>query len=183
MQAYQQKQTMANWYYIDALTKHMFPNGIKAYLDRDQVTEYVLSKLTILRMAPNSNAIGLNVYVKFNLNEEEIWGKFENIGIDPRPKFISSELLTLPIETQIKVSGKVWNIMLDWFKVRTGVYKCVAKELLVFSELGQLKRLSEGNVVEIISSDENKVKLKFDDVTYFIKKPTYYWTNWYFEKK
>lgn len=184
--AYQQKQSMRNWYYLDALTKQLFPDGIKAYLGQDEETvEYNISKLVIIRLVPNSNAIGLNAYIKFNLNETEIWGKFENIGIDPKPKFICGDIILdqLPIESKIKIEGKIWNIMINWFKAPTGVYQCIAKDVLVYSELGQLKKLSEGNTIEVINSDDNKIKIKYDNTVYFIKKPTYFWFHWYFTKK
>jgi len=182
---FHQSQTMRNWVYLDTLTKQLFPDGIKAYLSQEDSVDYSITKLTIIRLVPNANAIGLNAYIKFNLNEIEIWGKFENIGIDIKPKFICGDITMdqLPIESKIKIEGKLWNTMTNWFKAKTGVYKCIAKDVLVYSELGQLKRLSEGNAIEVLNSDDNKIKIKFDNTVYFIKKPTYFWFNWYFEKK
>lgn len=183
--AFTQRQTMRNWYYLDALTKQLFPDGIKAYLGQEDVVDYNISKLTIIRLVPNSNAIGLNAYIKFNLNDTEIWGKFENIGINPKPKFICGDITLeqLPIESKIKIEGKIWNTITEWFKAKTGVYQCIAKEVLVYSELGQLKKLSEGNIVEVLNSDDNKIKIKYDNTVYHIKRPTYYWFGWYFSKK
>lgn len=182
--AFSAKQTMQNWYYLDALTQHLFPDGIKAYINKREVLEYNITDLTIIKMVPHSNAIGLNLYIKFTLNEEEIWGKFENIGtaMNLKPVFICEEILRFNQETQIKVIGKLWNMLANWFKIKSGIYKCVIKELLVYSELGQLKKLSDGNIIEVLNSDDTKIKIKYDNTTYFIKKPTYYWFNWYFVK-
>lgn len=183
---YGQKQIMMNWYYIDALTKQLFPDGIKAYINKDDDIDYNITKLSILRIVPNSNAIGLNIYIRFELQingePNEIWGKFDNVGLDMKPKFMCQELQTLDLETTIKITGKLWNIISNWFKAKTGIYKCLAKEVLVYSELGQLKKLSEGNVIEVLSSDETKIKVKYDNTVYFIKRPTYYWFNWNFKK-
>lgn len=181
----QQRQTLKNFHYLDTLTQHLFPNGVKAFINNKIEEEIVVSNLHIIRLVPHSNAIGLNAYVRFNISEEiEIWGKFENIGIDAKPKFVCGDINMeeLSVENRIRVIGKVWNTMADWFKAKTGIYKCIAKDVLIYSELGQLKRISEGNVIEVLSADENKIKIRYEDTTYYIKNPTYYWFNWYFQK-
>jgi hypothetical protein len=172
-----------NWYYVNALAKHLFPNGIKAYLDKDKEKNYEIEDLSIIRMTPTNVGIGFHIYIKFSLNENEIWGKFENVGIDLKPKFICEEIQTLSVEDKIKITGKIWNIILGWFKVQPGIYQCLMKDVLVFTELGQLKNITEGSIIEVIHSDEDKIKINFEQNTYIIKKPTYYWFNWYFEKK
>lgn len=181
-----QKNVMKNWHYMDELTKRLFPDGVKAFINRNETTEHVISQLAILRLVPHSNAIGLNAYIRFNLDETEteIWAKFENVGIDIKPRFVCGDLNfeQMSIEQKIKITGRLWNTLSAWFKAKTGIYKCLAKEVLIYSELGQLKRVSEGNVIEVLHADENRIKIKYDDTNYFIKRPTYYWFNWYFEK-
>jgi hypothetical protein len=181
---YQQRQTMKNFHYLDTLTKQLFPSGIKAFLGQDDTENLKISNLYIIRLVPHSNAIGLNAYIRFNLNDTEIWAKFENIGVDAKPKFVCGDINMeqLSIETRIKTIGKLWNTISQWFQAKTGIYKCLAKEVLIYSELGQLKRITEGNVIEVLHADENKIKIKYDDTTYFVKRPTYYWFNWYFQK-
>lgn len=179
--SYRQRQTIKNWHHLDALTQQLFPNGIAAFLNKDVIEDISISKLSIVRLVPHSNAIGLNAYVRFFVNDIEIWGKYENIGVDAKPRFVCGDLSfdQLPIENKMKITGRLWNTMSQWFQAKPGIYKCMAKEVLVYSELGQLKKLSEGNVIEVLHSDENRIKLKYDDTNYFVKKPTYYWFNWY----
>lgn len=181
--AYQQQQNLNNWYYTDAVMKKMFPNGIKAYLNKDDHTEYKITELVILKMNPINTGIGLNIYLKFKLDENEIWAKIENVGVSIKPKVVCEEIEKLKIEDQIKITGKLYNIVFNWFKAKTGIYKCVAKEVLVYTEVGQLFKITEGSVIEVIHSDESRIKIKHNNTNYIIKKPTYFWFNWYFEKK
>ena len=180
--AFNKKRMMMNWQYIDALSAQLFPNGIAAYINKTNDIEININKLTILKLIPHSNAIGLNIYIKFMLNDIEIFGKFENVGIDITPKFICEEIKDFNKENTIKITGRLWNILLNWFKIKPGIYTCIAKDILIYNELGQLKKISSGNIIEVISSSEDKIKIRFNDINYIIKKPIYYWFNWYFKK-
>lgn len=181
---YNQKQTYQNWYYVQALTKHLFPDGINAYINKTNTTELKITNVTIVKMIPLNIGIGFNIHVKFNINDNdtEIWGKFEKVGIDIKPKFICQEIENFSIEHKIKTIGKLWNIITEWFKIKPGIYKCNMKNVLVFTELGQLKNIEQNNIIEVIFSDDEKIRIKLDNKKYIIKKPTYYWFNWYFEK-
>lgn len=176
-------QQMNNWYYMDAIMKKTFPNGIKAALNKDELKEYKISEVVIQKMKPTATGIGLNLYVKFKFNENELWGKYENIGITAQPKFLCEQINTLDTEDQIKVTGKLKNIIFDWFKAKTGIYKCLAKEVLVINSNGQFDKILEGSIVEVLHSDQESIKIKTNNTTYSLKKPNYYWFNWYFEKR
>ncbi len=176
------KNTMQNYYYIDALTKMLFPNGIHAFLNKDQIKNYNISKLTVVKMIPCNTGIGFNMYIKFIIDELEIWGRFEKVGIDIKPLFFSEELNQLDKEGKIKIVGKVWNTIINWFKTKPGIYRCIAKELLVYSELGQLKVIPENSIIEVLSATDDRIKIKYEDINYLVKTPTYYWFNWYTKK-
>lgn len=176
-------QQINNWYYMDALMKKTFPNGILASLNKEEIKEYKISEVVIQKMRPTTTGVGLNLYVKFKFNENELWGKYENIGITSQPKFLCEQIDKLKIEDQIKVQGKLTNIIFEWFKAKTGVYKCLAKQVQVLNNKGQFDSILEGAVVEVLHSDKEQIKIKTNDTIYYIKKPNYYWFNWYFEKR
>lgn len=185
------KNLMQNYHNATMVIKQMFPNGIAAYLnmktlnDQDVIT---ISGLRIMQMVPCSHGLGLNIYVRFKLNdmEEEIWGKFLNVGNDSelgdRPQFITPDMKNFDKESQIRVVGRVWSHIKDWFKVKPGVYRSVAREIIVQTELGQYVRILEGDAIDVIHSDENRIKAIYKEKTVFIKKPVYYWFNWYMIK-
>jgi len=189
----QKKDLMNNWYYVDALTKHLFPNGILSYLNKDGLEEIKITKLSILRMIPSNTGIGFSIHIKFNLNDSdelddlesgnEIWAKFLNVGVDINPKFVCEDIEKLKKEDQIKIQGRVWNTLLNWFKPKSGIYTCIAKHVLVYTELGQLKNVVAGDIIEVISSDNETIKFRLTEQIFTIKKPNYYWFNYYFQIK
>jgi hypothetical protein len=180
---YDKKNSLQQWYYVNALTQYLFPDGIQAYVNgKNSVQEIEIDKLTILKMVPLNIGIGFNLYIKFNIGEAEIFGKFEKFGLELKPKFICTEIEKLKIEDRIRITGKIWNHILNWFKIKPGIYKTIMKEVNVFNELGQLKTVFENNIIEVIYSDNDIIKFKLENNTHIIKKPTYYWFNWYFEK-
>jgi hypothetical protein len=176
-------QHINNWYYMDAIMKKTFPNGMKAYLNKNEIAEYNISEVVIQKMKPTSTGVGLNMYLKFKFNDTELWAKYENIGVYEKPKFLCEEIHNLKIEDQIKVTGKLNNIIFEWFKAKTGIYKCLAKEVVVLNEKGYYDTITEGNIVEVLHSDKDKIKIKANENIYYVKKPTYFWFNWYFEKR
>ena len=133
-------------------------------------------------MIPCTIGIGLNIHVKFKLNDEEVWGKFENVGVDLKPSFVCEEISKIDKENKVRITGKIWNTLLNWFKVKPGIYRMQAKYIFVFTELGQLHQLNEQDVIEVLHSDENRIKIKHKEKIYLIKNPVYYWFNWYFIK-
>jgi len=180
--AMHKKQIMHNFYYVNTLAKRLFPDGIGAFLKREKEITYDITNLKIMKMIPCSIGIGLNIHVRFKLNDDELWGKFENVGVDSKPTFICEEIQDIDIENKIRIVGKIWNTIISWFKVNTGIYQMQAKTIFVYTELGQLKQINEGDVIEVLHSDENRIKIKHKDIIYLIKKPVYYWFNWYFIK-
>lgn len=185
-QAYKQQQ-MQSFYHVQQIKKKLFPNGIEAFFKNktQAIEELEITKLNIVQMNPGSSGIGLNITIKFCINDDEniIWGKFINYGLDLQPKFVCEEIESLSKENKIKITGKIKNILINWFKVKTGIYQLLNNELIVYTEFGQLKRLHEGAVIEVIYSDEDKITIIYDNDKYIIKKPNYYWFNWNFKNK
>lgn len=177
------RNTMQNWYYIDAVLKKTFPDGLNHFINKPTLNEINISNLTIIKMTPQSNGVGFNLYCKFNFNEKEIWGKFIILDINVIPVFVCEELNIYDIENKIKIVGKIWNYILNWFKPQSGIYKCIAKNVLAYTEFGQLKSIEENNIIEVIKVYDNKIKFIYNDNKYIIKDKTYLWFNWYFMKK
>jgi len=179
------KDVMRTYYNITAYIKSKYPNGFSAFIkdNKDKIEIYEVTKLKIMEMIPSTSGIGFNIHLVFNIDDKEIWGKFINVGIDREPKFICEDIQDMSIENKLRITGKVWNILLNWFKVKPGIYQCVAKKIFVFNELGQIKELVENNIIEVLHSDDERIKIKYEDKILLIKNPLYFWFNWYFIKK
>lgn len=177
---------MQNFYYTDALLKRLFPNGIQVTNKKDRLPEYKINSLKIVKMNPVHGGIAFDIFIRFKLDQfddNEIWGKFENVGLDTIPQLQCAEINNLNKEEKIKIKGKLWNTISKWFKVKSGIYKVISDKVIVYTEFGQIKMLESGNIIEVIYADEDKIKIRFNEQIYIIKKPTYYWFNWYIEKQ
>ena len=181
---------MQNWYTTQTLFKRFFPNGINVNKDAD-FKEIKIDKLKIIKMNPTSGGIYFDLFISFKILEDdeentedkpEIFGKFVNLGSKHTPEFQCKEISKLNKETKIKIKGKLWNFIKDWFKAKPGIYNTIAKEVLVYNEFGQLVKLHLDNKIEVLSSNEDNIRITYDNNIYIIKKPTYYWFNWYFNK-
>ncbi len=175
---YNRKQNMNNWYIMQNIFTQLFPNGLQIKNIKDD-EDILINKYSVLKLMPNNNGINLNCFVKFNIGDVEMFGKFINVMTDNN--FVCSELAQYDITTQIKLKGKLYNLLKDWFKIKTGIYKCTQNEFIVYSELGELKLINIGNVIEVFNVDDNKIKFKFNDITYIIKNANYFWFNWFFD--
>lgn len=179
------KDMMRTYYNVTAYIKSKFPNGFGAFIKSQQnkIETFDITNVKVMEMIPCTNGIGMNMHITFVVNEQEVWGKFVNVGIDKLPKFVCQDIESFSVENKLKVVGKLWNIISDWFKVKPGYYQCVAKKVFVFNEFGQIKELVENNIIEVLHSDDDRIKIKFDDTIMLVKNPVYFWFNWYFIKK
>ena len=185
-QAYRHNQ-MQNFYTTQQIKQKLFPDGIQAYLNNTNKNfeEIDITKLKIINMQPGTSGIGLDITVVFTINdlENDYWGKFINYGIDLKPKFNCQEIETYKHEIKIKIEGKIKNKINEFFKPKQGIYQLQSAETIVYTEYGQIKKLKEGDVVEVYYVDDDKIKIQCDYNKYIIKKPTYFWFNWHFKKQ
>lgn len=177
--------TMQGWYATQKIFKKYFPDGLNTNQYTDDIFDDLkITNLNIIKMLPMNGGINFNIFIKFKLEDidEFIFGKFENIGTQKIPDFQCSQINKFSQENKIKVKGKIWNIIKDWLQVKPGIYTVLVDEVLVYTETGQLINLHIDNKVEITYSNDEIIKLQFNNITYIIKKPTYYWFNWQFQK-
>lgn len=181
------KHMLQNWYNITNNVLGMFPNGLKAQI-QDSEEFYQIEELKIIQMIPNSNGIGFHMNIQFRLTHQEdeidtiIFARIENIGPNMQHKFICQELDGLSKKQYIAIIGKIWVAINNFFEVPCGIYTCKNKEVITYSELGQIKVIEQNNIIEVLFVDDNKIKFSFNNTIYYIKGPSYYWFNWYFQK-
>ena len=174
---------MQNWYTTQNMFKKYFPDGLGITSNIEfEILE--IKKLNIIKMIPTNGGINFSMFIKFKINEieDEIFGKFENIGTQRIPDFQCAEINKFSQENKIKIKGKLWNIIKNWLIIKPGIYSVLSNEVLVYTQTGQLIKLYINNKVEVTSSDDNRINITYNNIQYIIKKPTYYWFNWQFQK-
>ncbi len=181
--AQQKANVMTNFYDMAHFLKNIMDGQtIKPFFDDTDTFE--ISEITIQRMTPTESGIGLNIYLQFTFNKTELFGKFVRWGVNDKMgyQFICQPLKDgIPEEMWIKASGRLRKTLEAWFKPKSGIYKCLAKDIIVYSELGQIVRIKSGDVIEVTGADANRIKITWNDTKWQIKTPTYWWFKYYFQ--
>src|ERR1035437_2428807 len=82
--SYQRKNVMQNWSDIATHMQSVFQNAVSSHTTDNIESEFKISDISIQRITPVDSGLGVNVYVKFKFNEEELFGKFQRWGIQGR---------------------------------------------------------------------------------------------------
>lgn len=170
-------------------------NGILQTLSNSASFRQLKSKLSledqnirsmkVLRIV-KSNNIDYDVYISFNVADEEYWGQIENI-LDKNPTFTSEIFkdydLVQSKEWVIKLKGLVIKTVKAWLNPEEGNYKLLNDEAFCFSvDTGRLLRLEKNSEIEVIRAFENKVLIKYSNEYYHMVGDNYVYFNWWFEK-
>lgn len=144
-----------------------------------------IQSMKVLRIV-KSNNIDYDVYISFNVADEEYWGQIENI-LDKNPSFTSEIFkdydLVQSKEWVIKLKGLVIKTVKAWLNPEEGNYKLLNDEAFCFSvDTGRLLRLEKNSEIEVIRAFENKVLIKYSNEYYHMVGDNYVYFNWWFEK-
>lgn len=181
---YNKTNIMSNWYEMTTFLHSI----VKDYTDKigyDKDEEVILTDITIIKIAPSNSGNSINMYIKFKYNDLELFGKWVNWGLE---NTLGYQFICQPLkdniheELWIKITGKLKKIISEFLKPKAGIYKMITKELVIYSELGQISRLHKNDIIEVIWSDNNKIKFNYKDKKWQINTPVYWWFNWYFDK-
>jgi hypothetical protein len=144
-----------------------------------------IQSLKIQRIA-KVNSINYDVYLTFVINEEEYWGKIENItGLSP--KFTSEVFkdfdLLQPKEWIIKIRGLIIKTVKMWLKPEPGTYKLVNDEVICYSvDTGKQLKMSQGIEIELVRAYDDKLVVKSENDYYNLTGDNYIYFNWWFQK-
>lgn len=133
-----------------------------------------------------SNSINYDVYLSFVINEEEYWGKIENV-LGLTPKFTSEVFkdfdLLQPKEWIIKIRGLIIKTIKLWLKPDPGTYKLLNDEVICYSvDTGKQLKMDRGIEIELVRSHDDKIIISYENETYTLTGDNYIYFNWWFEK-
>ena len=55
------------------------------------------------------------------------------------------------------------------------------KDVIIYNEFGALDRIQKDQVIEVTRSENDRITLNLESNRWFIKTPTYFWFNYYFQ--
>jgi hypothetical protein len=132
------------------------------------------------------NSINYDVYLSFFINDEEYWGKIENI-LGLSPKFTSEVFkdfdLLQPKEWIIKIRGLIIKTVKLWLKPEPGTYRLLNDEVICYSvDTGKQLKMDKGIEIELVRSHEDKMIVSHDNEYYTLTGDNFIYFNWWFEK-
>jgi hypothetical protein len=132
------------------------------------------------------NSINYDVYLSFFINDEEYWGKIENI-LGLSPKFTSEVFkdfdLLQPKEWIIKIRGLIIKTVKLWLKPEPGTYRLLNDEVICYSvDTGKQLKMDKGIEIELVRAHEDKMIVSHDNEYYTLTGDNFIYFNWWFEK-
>lgn len=167
--------------------KKIFNNGNYNF-GYDFISE--IEDLYIVKMFKNNNGL-LDIYIKFTLQEELYYGKFEDWGGINKPVF-TSKVLYLPIingfkDNTIRLIGLLSETLNKWFTPKEDAYYIALKEVVVYTNIGTQYTIPIGGKVliddAIIKDNKPLVFLEYKENIYTFSGLDYYLFNWWFKKE
>lgn len=167
--------------------KNVFNNGVYNY-GYDFISE--IEDLYIVKMFLNNNGL-LDIYIRFVLEEQTFYGKFENWGGINKPTF-TSKVLFLPLingyqDNKIRLIDLLEQTLNKWFAPHEDFEYRALKEVNVYSGLGKIFTIPEGGKIKIedVILQEYKpiIYLNYAGEIYTYTGIEYYFFNWWFKKE
>ena len=142
----------------EMMDDHIFVRKSDRFLE--DIDEY--KNIKILRIFANEN-LKLNVYISFDFMENEYFGVFRNFNASNQKPTFDTELLSDPKfsyidkEYYFKLNQYLYKLLYNFFIPASGMYKNLKQNCIVKDEMGQLKYLKEGKIIEVkgYNTDEN----------------------------
>lgn len=173
---------LSNLYNIYTTLKTQIRGQLSKLLPKVELEEIIITNANVVKIE-KTNHIDISYTISFNLNEREnLFCQFKKFN-SSNPEFICSEISNLEMEDQLKIHGKLLNLLKEFLTPENGYYTLISKEFYTFNRFGQIEKLKENDVIEVIKSDEQSITFKKNNKQYIIKKPDYYYFNWFFIKK
>jgi len=152
----------------------------KLALEDQQITN-----LKVLRIV-SPDHVNWDFYISFEIGEDEYFGEIKKMNSrDPEFKsevFKDSDLIQTK-EWIVRIKGLIIKTLKRWLRPEEGVYKLLNDEIVCYSvELGNMVKIKKGEQVEVVTTFENKIVIKYKDNYYNLVNDNFIYFNYWFEK-
>lgn len=166
---------------------HIFTRKTDRFLE--DIDEY--KNIKILRIFSNEN-LKLNVYISFDFYDVEYFGVFRNFNGIHQKTTLDTELLANPAfsyidkEYYFKLNQYLYKIIFNWFIPSKGTYKNLKQDCQIKDEMGQLKYLKEGKIVNVkgYNTDENNdpyIVMEIEGKDFYLTGNNYFYFKYWFD--
>lgn len=145
-----------------------------------------LSSLKVMRIVSNDH-VNYDFYVGFQIGEKEYYGVIKNLT-GKNPDFSSEvfkdfEDLIQTKEWIIRLKGLIIKTLKKWLRPEEGVYELINDQIYCNSiDTGNRIVIKKGEKVELITSFESKIVIKYRDLYYNLSNDNFIYYNYWFTK-
>jgi hypothetical protein len=152
----------------------------KLALEDQQITN-----LKVLRIVSKDH-VNYDFYISFVIGEDEYHGEIKKMN-SREPEFKSEVFKdTDLIQTKewiIRIKGLIIKTLKKWLRPEEGVYKILKDEIICYStELGNMVKIKKDEQVELVTTFENKIVIKYKDNYYNLVNDNFIYFNYWFIK-
>lgn len=155
--------------------------SLKSKLSLD---DQFISNLKIIKIV-KSTSYKYDVYISFNVSENEYWGVITDIINQPELKseiFKDYNLLQTK-EWIIKIKGFIIKSVKNWIKPQFGFFKLLKDEIICYAnETGKLLKLPKNSKVELLKSYDDRIIISFEKEQFTLTGDNFIYFNWWFEE-
>jgi hypothetical protein len=147
--------------------------------------EQKITSLKVLRIDDKDNT-SWDFYISFTIADEEYFGVVKNVT--SRNTEVNSEVfkdtdLVQSKEWIIRLKGLIVKTIKQWLRPEKGMYKLLNDKIVCYSvEIGKMVEIPKNSTIEVITTFENKIVLKYKDEVYNLVNGNFVYFNYWFEK-
>jgi hypothetical protein len=158
----------------------------KALKSKLSLEEQQITNLKILRIISN-DSVNWDVFISFIIQDTEYFGQIKNIN-QRNPDFQSEVFKDFDLiqnkEWIIRTKGLILKTIKKWFRPEKGKCEVVNDEVVCYCmELGKPKTLKKGNLVEVETTFDDKIIIKFENEYYTLTNDNFIFFNYWFISK
>jgi hypothetical protein len=160
-------------------------SNYRALKSKLALEEQQITNLKVLRIV-NTDHVNWDFYISFIIDEEEYYGVVKN-ATSRSPEFKSEVFKDFDLvqskEWVIRTKGIIIKTIKQWLRPEEGVYKLLNDEVICYSvDLGKMMKLVKGVEVEVVTTFENKIVIKYQEGYYNLINDNFVYFNYWFEK-
>jgi hypothetical protein len=145
-----------------------------------------ISSLKVLRII-TTDRVNYDFYISFKIGEKEYHGMIKNLT-SKSPVFSSEvfkdfESLVQSKEWIIRLKGLIVKTLKKWLRPDEGVYELLNPQIYCNSvELGKRIEIPKGEKVEVVTTFEHKIIIKYKNDYYNLSNDNFIYFNYWFKK-
>ena len=147
--------------------------------------EYKVRNVIVKNILPNSTGVGCDVYITFELGENQYWSRLVALGNPAAEQVLSNVEVGNDKMLASKIYGHIKQIVKEWMAIKPDTYTVNVDNLYGYDQSGNVLKVAKGSKISVAWSDKEDMKagIIVKETTLELRAPIYYYLNYYLTKK